>query len=268
MKTTLYYFTGTGNSLTIARRLASLIGETELIPIPALMQGEGIINAPEGRVGICCPVYDMGIPVLVRDFLERLVVADNGYVFAVLTLGGTGAAALKLVDTGIRNRNGRGINAGFLVKMPGNFPPIGVPPVGAKQASILEKAKNECVQIATAIRNGEEKGLGFTPLTSLIQFMLYGPFAKNVRSSGEKFSVSEACTSCGTCALVCPTGNITMVDGHPVYANRCELCCACLNYCPVQAINLNMLFGTEGRGRYHHPDVTPADMQMQKGLPE
>lgn len=265
MKTTLYYFTGTGNSLAVARKIGILLGETDLVPIASEMQSQGDITAPAGQIGIICPVYDMGIPVLVRNFLNRLIIGKEAYIFAILTLGGTGAAALKLIDAGLYKRNGRGINAGFLVKMPGNFPPVAVPPTGAKQAEILMKAESECERIATAICAGTEQPPGLAPFTSLLQFLLYRPFSKSVHTVDEKFSVSDACNSCGICASVCPTGNITLQEGRPVYAHRCELCCACLNFCPTQAINLDVMRGTEGRGRYHHPAVTVADMRTQKG---
>ncbi|HWQ63416.1 MAG TPA: EFR1 family ferrodoxin [Methanospirillum sp.] len=266
MKTTLYYFTGTGNTLVVARNIAAILGDTDLVPIAALMKEKKNITTPEGRIGIFCPVYDMGIPVMVREFLQVFSISADSYLFAVLTLGGTGASALKMIDRAVKSHNGRGINAGFMVRMPGNFPPISVPPTGEKQRSILAKAEKDCNRIAEEIRNNRVVHPGMTPGSSLLQFILYEPFAKNVHNAGEKFSVSDACTSCGTCVSVCPSGNITLNDKLPVYADRCELCCACLNYCPVQAINLNMMFGTEGRGRYHHPAVTPADLRKQKEL--
>lgn len=266
MKTTIYYFTGTGNSLVVARNIATILGDTDLVPIAALMKEKQDITAPKGRIGICCPVYDMGIPVMVREFLRGLSISPDSYLFAVLTLGGTGASALKMIDHAVKSRNGRGINAGFMVKMPANFPPISTPPTGEKQRSILAKAEKDCSRIAEEIKNIRERRPGMAPLSSLLQFLLYEPFAKNVHNAGEKFSVSAACTSCGTCVSVCPSGNITLNNKLPVYGDRCELCCACLNYCPVQAINLNMMFGTEGRGRYHHPSVTPADIRRQKEL--
>jgi MinD superfamily P-loop ATPase len=50
-----------------------------------------------------------------------------------------------------------------------------------------------------------------------------------------------------------------MVDGRPTWHHRCEQCFACLQWCPEEAIQ----FGTEtaGKDRYHHPDVTLADMR-------
>ncbi|MFH0967430.1 MAG: EFR1 family ferrodoxin [Methanobacteriota archaeon] len=264
MKTTIYYFSGTGNSLVAARKIAGLLGDAELIPIATLRQS-GTITALSGRIGIICPVYDMGIPVIVRDFLQNLVVDKSTYLFAILTLGGQGAAALKLINTCLREKNKRVLSAGFLVKMPGNFPPVGVPPTGKKRDTILASAEKELDRIGEHILKKKENSIGFTPFSSLLQSLLYGSFSKGVHSLDEKFTVSEACTSCGTCASVCPTGNITIIDGRPVWNHQCELCCGCLNFCPVEAINLHMMLGTKGRGRYHHPDITVSDLKGQQG---
>jgi MinD superfamily P-loop ATPase len=94
---------------------------------------------------------------------------------------------------------------------------------------------------------------------------MYGPFTKNVHDMDKAFSVSDACTACGTCAEVCPVSNIRMVQDRPAWHHRCELCCACLHFCPAEAIQLKFLFGTKGRGRYRHPDLKVADMKTQQG---
>ena len=267
MKTTIYYFSGTGNSLMAARKVGSLLEDADLVPVASLRDHPGDITAPEGKVGIVCPVYDSGIPVIVRDFLGRLKVTPESYLFAIVTAGGTGGSALKMINAGLLKRSGRGINAGFLVKMPGNFPPVAHPPSGAKREAILEAADRELERIGRIIRDGIDQPVGMYPLSSLIQALLYGGFSKTVHAMDERFSVSDACTSCGICASVCPVGNITIEEGKPVYNHRCELCCACLNYCPAQAIDLQMLFGTKGRGRYHHPGVAVPDMKSQKEFP-
>jgi len=52
-------------------------------------------------------------------------------------------------------------------------------------------------------------------------------------------------------------------DGRPIWGGRCEACYACLNFCPVEAIQYGWL--TRGRRRYRHPDVTPSDLAAQSG---
>lgn len=264
MNTTIYYFSGTGNSLTVARKVASLIEGTTLIPIASLKDTRDDITAPQGRVGIICPIYDFAIPVIVRDFIKRLRVDQNSYLFAVLTFGGSGGAALRMINTVLRRNTGRVLNAGFLVKMPGNFPPLSHPPKGEKLNAILASADGEIEHICNRIRDRVDQPVGLYPISSLLQPLLYGRFSRNVHSLDEKFSISDDCTSCGICVSVCPVGNIEVSGEKPVFHHTCELCCACLNYCPTQAIDLNMLFGTKGRGRYHHPDVAVPDIKLQK----
>ncbi|MFZ0005750.1 MAG: hypothetical protein WCC86_06180 [Methanoregula sp.] len=94
---------------------------------------------------------------------------------------------------------------------------------------------------------------------------LYGPFARSVHDADRKFSVSGAYTSCCTCAVVCPVNNIVIEKGRPVWQHRYELCCSYRNFCPVGVIDPAMLLGTKGRGRYRHPGLKDADMNVQAG---
>ncbi len=72
MKTIIYYFTGTGNSLAAAKKIAALLGDCELVPIASLQDIPGAITTEADRIGIVCPVYDAGIPVIVAEFAGRL----------------------------------------------------------------------------------------------------------------------------------------------------------------------------------------------------
>ena len=45
-----------------------------------------------------------------------------------------------------------------------------------------------------------------------------------------------ACTGCGRCAQLCPTNNIVLRSGKPVWGGNCTHCMACISYCPTEAI--------------------------------
>jgi ferredoxin len=265
MKTIIYYFTGTGNSLAATQKIASLLGDCELVPIASFKDITGDIVPEAERIGIVCPVYDSGLPILVGEFAGRLDLSNVRYRFGILTLGGTGVAALHMLNDILKKRTGRRLDAAFIVKMPGNFPAVSSPPEGEKRDQILSAADIHLTEIAGLIAKGAAVSPGFEPLSSLLQLMLYRPFARSVHDADRKFSVSDACTSCGTCAIVCPVNNIIIEKGRPLWQHRCELCCACLNFCPTKAIDLAMLRGTKGRGRYRHPDLKIADMKVQNG---
>lgn len=266
MRTKIYYFTGTGNSLAAAERIAGALGECELIPIASLGSGERIslgIRPDAERVGIVCPVYDMGIPLIVREFAERLDVSDVKYCFGIVTMGGMGASSLHILSNTLKENCRRSLDAGFAVRMPANFPPLFKPPQGERKEKILREADLKLDKIAGKIKDGKKDYPAFTPLSSLIRMMTYGKFAKEVRSYDSEFFVKDNCTSCGICGEVCPAGNITLEGGRPGWNHRCEMCFACLHFCPVEAIEWGKR--TEGRGRYRHPDLKVPDMKFQKG---
>ena len=259
MKTIIYYFTGTGNSLAAARKIALALGDSEIVPIASLKDNPEIRPAAE-RVGIVSPVYDAGLPRIVAEFAGRLDLSGAAYGFGIVTLGGTGISALHQLNAIISRKNAKPLDAAFAVKMPGNFPPVAKIASHEKQQEILSSADAELVKVAGMIRSGTKVLPAFSPGSSLMRALVYGPFYKKVHEMDKKFSVADTCTSCGTCAKVCPVGNIVLVQDRPAWQHRCELCCACLNLCPVEAIQLQFFFGSVGRGRYHHPDVKLADL--------
>ncbi|MCK9306939.1 MAG: EFR1 family ferrodoxin [Methanoculleus sp.] len=266
MKTVIYYFTGTGNSLAAARAIAGALGDTDLVPIASLKDVPGAITPQADRIGIVCPVYDGGVPVMVAEFAERLDLARANYMFAVVTMGGMGVSALHQLNGIFKEQQNRALDAAFAVSMPGNFPPLYHPPAGEKRDKILLAADKRLDEIAEAIDQGRAVPPGFAPISRLVKALTYGPFVKQVHGASENFTVSDACTGCGTCAKVCPAGNITLADGRPVWERQCELCCACLHFCPVEAIQLHVMLGTEGRGRYRHPELAVGDMVTQRGI--
>jgi ferredoxin/flavodoxin len=261
MKTIIYFFAGTGNSLAAAQTLCAELGECELMPIAPLMKtGDDIVPDAE-RVGIVCPVYDMGLPSIVAEFARRLKPDSAAYLFAVLTMGGIGDSALKQLDGILRERNRRP-NAAFTLQMPGNFVPLYNPPEGEKRERILGAAGEKIPKIARAIRNGEQKPPVTAPLSSILKVFLYPPFIRRVHGYDEKYTVDDRCTSCGICEKVCPVENIELIEGRPVWLHRCELCMACLHFCPTRAIQWGKK--TENRGRYRHPDLKVSDMERQQ----
>ena len=264
MKTIIYYFTGTGNSLAAARRIAAALEECELVPIASLAKNPGTIVPEAERVGLVCPVYDGGVPVLVAEFAARLDLSRAGYAFAVVTMGGLGVSALRQLDDLIRTGRGRGLDAAFAVRMPGNFPPLYRPPSGTRRDEALAAAAVRLAEIGEAVAGRRAVPPGVPLLSAVVKAITYGSFAKHVHEGDASFSVSAACTGCGTCAKVCPAGNIALADDRPAWQHRCELCCACLHFCPLEAIQLNVMLGTEGRGRYRHPALTVADMEDQR----
>ncbi len=257
-KTVIYYFTGTGNSLSVARKIAAALGDTVLVPV-AVLKEQDMVTSDAARIGIVCPVYFSGLPAMVASFAGRLRPAADRYLFGIVTQGGSGGpAALRQLDGILRERTGRGLDAGFIVKMPGNYILMYEPPSGMKREKILAAANETASRIAADVQQCRNVPLPRSLLANLVHSLLYPRFLAGVHGEDRKFSVSDSCTSCRTCENICPAGNIRLVDGRPVWQHRCELCCACIHACPVQAIQAGK--GTGGRSRYRNPEVTLTDL--------
>lgn len=64
MNIEIYYFSGTGNSLAVARDLAAKLN-ARLIPITTVMDRESIETDAE-RIGIVFPLYDFKPPTWIN----------------------------------------------------------------------------------------------------------------------------------------------------------------------------------------------------------
>ncbi|MFA6350108.1 MAG: EFR1 family ferrodoxin, partial [Candidatus Omnitrophota bacterium] len=145
MKTALFYFSGTGNSLQVARDLAKELGNTETVPIARVIGSN--FDSSVDRIGLVFPVYMFGMPLIVRRFIEKINADKAKYIFAVVTCGGKAGNTLKQVDQLLKKR-GSSLAAGFIVCMPGNYTPLyGALPVN-KQNKLFAKEQSRIKEIA------------------------------------------------------------------------------------------------------------------------
>ena len=288
MTTFIYYFSGTGNSLIVASDIVRELGDAEIFAIKRYTASE--IDVSADRIGIVFPVYVWGLPLIVRDFVKRIKTADEKYIFAVATCGGSAGAALKQADK-ILKKNGLGLSAGFVIKMPGNYIPLyGAIPF-EKQQKLFEAEKTRASEIAGIVRAWKISDVQTSNIfvNAVLSGILYKIVSKKIPSSGKNFTVDTDCNSCGLCAKICPVGNIELKSGKPplsfghlplkkgeiergsfghlppvkgktkpVWKDHCQLCLACLEWCPEEAIQYGSK--TAGRKRYHHPDIKAEDL--------
>ena len=264
-QTTLYYFTGTGNSLVVARAIAAGLGGAALVPIASLDR-TARITVPTERVGIICPVYFYTLPVIVREFLARLDLSKVHYAFLVLTMGGFPGLAVEHAEAHLEKAGGR-LDAAFRIRMLGNY--IAEYNVRGERAvpAMRVRTKRRVLEVVEAVRAERtrvERGGPVGRALSRAMFSLLGRrFLAACRTLDRRFTVDPSCTHCGTCARVCPVENVRLVEGRPTWLGHCEQCFACIHFCPVAAIQIRGK-NTRARGRYHHPDVTSDDVASQR----
>ena len=261
MEAELFYFTGTGNSLAVARRLAGLLGAPDPSPM-ARRLGDPEVAPGAGAVGLVYPVHHWGPADLVLRFARLLRARGDAYVFAVATYGNHSGRAFQDLDRALRAR-GHGLDAGFHVRTVQNYVPVFPVPGDDVLRRILSDADAQVDRIAATVDargRGEREHWWWRPAVRAY----YISSKTGLHEKDRQFVATEGCDSCGVCAQVCPVGNIAMEGGRPVWQHRCEQCFACINWCPRGAIEWGA--STRGMGRYHDPDVTVEDMVQQRVL--
>jgi len=86
MNTTIFYHTGTGNSLWVARRIADELGDAELVSISECKDEKKTVGSE--IVGFVFPVHIWGVPAPVIRFVNTLKGSQPDYIFAIAVNAG------------------------------------------------------------------------------------------------------------------------------------------------------------------------------------
>jgi ferredoxin/flavodoxin len=255
MKTIVYYFSGTGNSMAVAKQVAAGLGNTDIVSIADNSATAAALQAD--RIGLVFPVIIWGVaPAMVR-FLRTVSIPSGAYVFAIATCGGEGCSTVKQVRRILRQK-GQTLHAGFEVKMVNNYIPLGIP-TPEEQQRLLSKAKDRIFGIIEAVKRKERvTHTGWIFLNWLLSGIVYRQCARWFPVMDKSFRPDENCNGCGMCQKVCPANNIAMQDNKPVWLHHCDQCWACLHWCPRHAIQSGK--SSINRRRYHHPDVSMTEI--------
>jgi len=277
----IFYFTGTGNSLWVAKQLSEAFGEP-LVSIAEQMQSDEeklhfTLRGGE-KLFFVFPVHSWGIPKIVSQFIRQM--QWDGYksqpVYMVCTCGDECGYTDRILRKKLAHK-GIALTGAYSLIMPNNYILMKGFNVDSKEVEQqkLAAAPERLKAVVEAIHNGVEGGsttssskasvavpaqgqsitslyiVGTHPaLKSYLVNWLFVAFALK----RNKFIATGVCISCGLCEKICPTKTIVMEEGHPEWeSSSCIQCTACIHRCPVRAIE----YGAETwkKGRYHHPDL-------------
>ncbi|GHU64365.1 iron-sulfur protein [Clostridia bacterium] len=242
---TIFYFTATGNSLAVAKRIAAQAQEeVTLISIPQIMDNL-MSEYQDDCIGLIFPIYGCGLPKMVNQFLSHTKLKAD-YTFTIGTYGFMSGACMFNVQ-----KQGGFDYAESLLMVDNYLPGYEITEEIAKQPQ--KKTEENLQKILSNISARQKKSnvstLPWKILTPLIQF-IGSTLIKNNQAKG--YFVNENCVKCNVCAKVCPSGNITVSD-KVHFHQQCEGCLSCVHLCPKNAIHVKHERSTV---RWRHPDIT------------
>jgi ferredoxin len=235
MKTVIYYFTGTGNTLAAARLLAAELGNTKLIPLRQAIH-YGAVAPKADAIGIAFPVHFLSMPEIVRKFVFGILFPDDPFIFGLATCGERPGGALFRLQELLLEKN-YSLSAGYSLVMPENFiGPVDLMGDAGRREEKFAAVQRRIPEIAAAIRArkctpSEGDGSGIMKFAG----RLSGGLMTAVYNTPSRLHATQACNRCRTCERICPTRNITVTKEGVLWGSDCTQCYACIHWCPQAA---------------------------------
>jgi Formate hydrogenlyase subunit 6/NADH:ubiquinone oxidoreductase 23 kD subunit (chain I) len=268
--TKIAFFSGTGNSLDVAKRLASKIENSELVSIMGILKSNNYAETAE-KIVLVYPTYLMTIPLPVREYLRRTDIQNARYIAAITTCENKGNLSYLTIDK-LLNKSGKKLSYYQEVSMPQNSP-TGIRPTKGNAdwiekisgASVQEMCKRNDIDVSR-ISDDITNAVTFLPKRNIGKYLLesaISALSKNNKTQLQYYT-DTTCTLCGLCARICPAERISIIDEKVVWAKdrKCYYCFACFNACPQQAILLKNYQKKDGR--YIHPNTELEEIINQK----
>lgn len=244
----ILYFTGTGNSRYIAKRIAKKTCDDMICINERIKSKDSGSVSVSGDLIIVTPTYAWRIPTLVKEWLLQTSFVDVEHVWFVMNCGDSIGRADRYNQELCTKKNWKYMGTMQIV-MPENYIAMFPVPDENEAEKIIEAAEPvieeaiSCIQMAKQFP--QRKGHLWDGLFSgLVNRLFYPLFVK-----ATPFYAKASCIGCGKCVSLCPLNNIRLEKGRPAWGSECTHCMACICCCPVKAIEYGKK--SEGKPRYH-----------------
>jgi len=259
MENVVFYFSGTGNSLKVAKTIAKELGNTEIISMAK--SGKHVLEKKYDTIGFVYPTYFWGLPKKVIEFVSNLDFSDNknSYNYVIATYGGSVGNAINQIYELLLYKHNVKLNFAQKLQMFSNY--VIMYDMNKAVNKITEKSDKNLIPIINSIKNRKNNSVNrFTKIFGFIN----NNFIKKVSTMDKDYTVNNNCTGCGICKEVCPVKNIEMINKKPQFNHNCENCIACIQFCPQKAINYKNK--TQNRGRYTNPEINYKELSEKNDM--
>jgi len=268
-KVIFHYYSGTGNSFTIAKHMIDIAKKTgavtSIVPVEKYEDESLKISLQKNEnkttlLGFFMPTHGFTAPW--KFFKHVLGLPKGNGTNVIVTATRAGLKFGKLYVPGIsgsgtyittlilrlKGYKPRGITS---IDMPSNWMSLHPAQKIKSQKAIIKRGILKAENFINIILEGKTVWLTRTNIFEFIwtitltwislAYFLYGRFVLS-----KLFFANYKCTSCRICALHCPTGSIKMIGKKnplPYWKYSCESCMRCMGFCPTKAIETGHSWG-------------------------
>jgi ferredoxin/flavodoxin len=251
----IFYFSGTGNSMYVAQKIALGIDDNLISVSDCLKKQEYTFTVKDNEcIGFVFPTYFFGIPSVVVDFVKKLKLKNykNQYTFSIITYGQDYGNLFTQFEKLLSAKKIR-LDGTSGIILPDNYILLfNLLPSKDKHQNIFTEADGHINSLIILIKN-KSLPLVKSTLGKYLKTRLMYSIYKYGRKT-KHFYTTDACNGCKLCQKICPANIIIITDHKPTWQkDRCIQCLACLHRCPQKAIQHKKR--TEKRDRYVNPNV-------------
>ena len=259
------FFSATGNTEFIARRIALELGDECLNLLDRVKRGDFSAIHSDKPFIICAPVYVCEMPRFLAKYLKTVPLTGSREVYFVFTSGGYAGISGILAKALVRKKkmHYRG-HAEF--KMPRNYMANDHYPM-LPYEQIKERILDSCRQLESVvaeIRAGRDLTSRHVWLFETIITVPFNPVWSKLQYKTRDFYTTEDCMGCGRCEHLCPLNNISIREGKPVWGTACTHCMACIGNCPAEAIEYGTISQTKEKYRFSKYAHVVTEYQQEK----
>ena len=247
----ILYFSGTGNSAHVAKKLEAQLGDTAL-NLAYYIKND--IHKPmhsDKPWVIVVPTYAWQMPHIVTDWILQTELTGSRDVYFVMTCGDDIGNASKY-NADLCQKKQWTYKGTAKIVMPENYIALFDAPDEETSKRIVRAASRVIKKTGDYILQG-----GYLPAKEpgLKDKILSGPVNAGFNRfyvKANKFYAKDICTGCGLCEQLCPVNNVKLKDGKPAWGGFCTHCMACICGCPMEAIEYGKT--SVGKIRYKCPE--------------